>query len=246
MANAFIRKLEQFVTFGPEDRQLLDSVTSHTRLVAARTDLIREGEQPDDVRLILVGFACRYKILEDGTRQIIAYLVPGDFCDLHVFILNEMDHCIGTLSPCVVADIPRELVLRLTERPAIARALWWVTLVDEAVLRERVVDLGRRSAETRVAHLLCELLLRLRVVGLADDNAYELPITQAELADTVGLSGVHVNRVLQALRGQGLITFDGKSVTIPDPVGLTKFSGFNPNYLHLRKTHLAEPSRAAG
>lgn len=240
----FTRKLEQFAPLGDEDRRLLDAVTSRPRRVGARTDLIREGERPDDVHLILDGFACRYKLLPEGQRQIVAYLVPGDFCDLHVFILSEMDHCIGTLSPCTVVDIPREAVLRLTERPAIGRALWWATLVDEAIPRERVVDLGRRPAEQRVAHLLCELLLRLRAVGLADGDAYELPVTQTELADGLGLSNVHVNRVLQALRGQGLVTLDGKAVTIPDPDGLMALGGFNPNYVHLgRRPSRAEPDR---
>ena len=190
------------------------------------------------------GFACRYKLRANGSRQIMAYLVPGDFCDLHVFILREMDHTIATLSPCRVVDIPRERILELTERSALARALWWATLVDEATLREWLVNIGARSAEERIAHLLCELLLRLRVVGLADGAEYELPITQAELADTMGLSSVHVNRVLQRLRGDGLITLKGKQLVIPDPDRLIAFSGFTPNYLHLAQPNgPAERSR---
>lgn len=240
MNNVFTRKLEQFAPLGDEDRHLLEQITSRTRRVEARIDLIREGDRPDDVHLILDGFACRYKLLEDGKRQIVAYLVPGDVCDLHVFILSEMDHSIATLAPCSVVDIPREAVLRLTERPALARALWWSALVDEAVLRERVVDLGRRSAEERMAHLLCELLLRLRAVGLADGDAFDLPVTQGELADSLGLSTVHVNRVLQTLRGRGLIAFESRRLIVLNPGGLMAFGGFNPNYLHLGR----EPSRA--
>jgi CRP-like cAMP-binding protein len=196
------------------------------------------------VRLILEGFACRYKLLADGRRQIMAYLVPGDFCDLHVFILKAMDHTIATLSPCRVVDIPRERILELTERSALARALWWATLVDEATLREWLVNIGARSAEERIAHLLCELLLRLRVVGLADGAEYELPITQAELADTMGLSSVHVNRVLQRLRGDGLITLKSKHLVILDVERLNAFGGFTPNYLYLAAPNgLAERSR---
>jgi CRP-like cAMP-binding protein len=168
------------------------------------------------VHLILDGFACRYKLTDEGTRQIMAYLVPGDFCDLHVFILKEMDHSIATLSRCTVGDIPRDRILTLLERPAIAKALWWATLVDEAVLREGLVNIGRREAAERIAHLVCELLLRLRAVGLANGGGFELPITQAELADIVGLSDVHVNRSLQALREAGLITLKGKHLVILD------------------------------
>ena len=173
------------------------------------------------------------QVLADGKRQIMAYLVPGDFCDLHVFILKEMDHSIATLSRCSVVKIPRQRILELTERPAIARAFWWAALVDEATLREWLVNIGARPAEQRVAHLLCELLVRLRVVGLADGGRYELPLTQKELGDTTGLSNVHVNRVLRRLRGEGLITFKDKHLVILDVERLKAFSGFTPNYLHL-------------
>ena len=198
-----------------------------------RKDLIREGDEPRDVQLILEGFACRYKLLADGRRQIMAYLLPGDFCDLHIFILRRMDHSIATLSPCRVAAIPRRRILELTERPAIARAPWWATLVDEAVLREWLVNIGARPAEERIAHLLCELLLRLRTVGLASGGGYALPITQAEIADTMGLTNVHVNRVLQRLRAEGAITLEERRLVILDVDRLMAFSGFDPNYLHL-------------
>src|SRR5688572_17819099 len=130
--NILTRKLEAFAPLSEADKHLIDKVTARSRDVAARTDLIREGETPDDVHLILDAFACRYKITSDGKRHIMAYLVPGDFCDLHIFILKAMDHGIATLSPCTVVDIPREQVLELTASPAIARALRWVALVDEA------------------------------------------------------------------------------------------------------------------
>lgn len=231
--NLMTRKLELFAPLSDEDRLLLDDVIRETREAGPRVDLIREGESPDDVHLILEGFACRYKILKDGTRQIVAYMIPGDFCDLHVFILKAMDHSIGTLSRCKVVDIPRPRVLELTNRPSIARALWLATLVDEATLREWLVNIGARSAEQRVGHLLCELLLRLRAVGLAQGDSYELPITQAELADTMGLSTVHANRVLQRLRADKMISLSGKKLVILDLKALWAFSGFNPNYLHI-------------
>lgn len=233
MKNILIRKLEAFGPLSEDDRLLLDSVVCEPRQAAPRTDLIREGDAPSNVHLILEGFACRYKIIPDGTRQIVAYLVPGDFCDLHVFILKAMDHSIATLSRCKVIDIPRPRVLELTERPALARALWWATLVDEATLREWLVNIGTREAPERIAHLLCELHLRLKTVGLANGNSYELPVTQGELGDTVGLSTVHVNRSLQKLRDAELITLKGKHLVILDAKRLGEFSGFNPNYLHL-------------
>ena len=233
MENLLTRKLEVFAPLPEADKTLLDEVVREPRWIGQRLDLIAEGDAPTSVRLILEGFACRYKVLPDGKRQIMAYLVPGDFCDLHVFILKAMDHGIATLSPCKVVDITRRRVLELMERPAIARAFWWAALVDEATLREWLVNIGSRPAEERIAHLLCELLLRLRTVGLTDGGKFELPITQAELGQTMGLSTVHVNRVLQRLRGDGMITLKGKNLVIVDEEKLKVFSGFNPNYLHL-------------
>ncbi len=233
MANLLTRKLEAFAPLPEADKRLLDEGIRGPQEVGPREDLIREGDAPTDVHLILEGFACRYKLLADGTRQIMAYLVPGDFCDLHVFILKEMDHSIATLSRCTVVKIPRQRILELTDRPAIARALWWAALVDKATLREWLVNIGARPAEQRIAHLLCELLLRLRAVGLANGGQYELPVTQQELGDTMGLTNVHVNRVLQRVRGDGLITFKNKNLVILDVERLEAFSGFTPNYLHL-------------
>ena len=197
--------------------------------------MIREGDAPSDVHLVLEGFACRYKVLPNGQRSIFAYLVPGDFGDLHIFILKAIDHGIATLSPCTIVDIPRERVLEMLERPAIARALWWATLVDEATLREWLVNVGRRDAEAGLAHLFCELLLRLKSVGLAIGGEVTLPLTQEELGDTLGLSTVHVNRSLQALRAKGIIFFKDRRLVIPDVDRLRAMCHFNPNYLHLDK-----------
>jgi CRP-like cAMP-binding protein len=238
MTNRLTRKLEAFGPLPEADKRLLDEISRDARSVGPKTDLIREGDTPSDVNLILEGFACRYKVLPDGTRQIMAYLVPGDFCDLHVFILKAMDHSIATLSACKVVKIPRPRIMELMDRPAIARAFWWAALVDEATLREWLVNIGARTAEQRIGHLLCELLLRLETVGLASGDRYELPITQAELADTVSLTSVYLNRVLQRLRREGLITLQGKNLVITDVGRLKAFSGFNPNYLHLSEQSL--------
>ena len=233
MANLLTRKLEAFGALPESDRRLLDVAIGRPRAIPADHDLIREGDAPRDVRLILEGFACRYKLLKNGSRQIVAFLVPGDFCDLHVFILKAMDHSISTLSPAQVVDVPRERILEMMERPALARAMWWASLVDGAVLREWLLNIGQREAEQRIAHLLCELHARLKVVGLADGGRFALPITQAEIGDSLGLSAIHVNRSLQILRAENLISLRYRELVINEPERLRALAGFNPNYLHL-------------
>ena len=234
MANMLTRKLELFGDLHDDDKRALDEVIESRERLDAHQDIIREGDQPSDVHLVLEGVACRYKILPDGRRSIFAFLIPGDFCDLNVFILKTMDHSIATVSPCTIVRIPRGRVLSLSERPAIARALWWTTLVDEAVLREWLVNMGQRSAENSIAHLFCELHLRLRSVGLSNGGEFTFPLTQAELADTMGLSAVHVNRSLQSLRAQGLITLRSGRLVILDVDRLGASCQFNSNYLHLQ------------
>jgi CRP-like cAMP-binding protein len=237
MLNLFSRKLQNFAHLEQRDLDLLDRVVQRTRIVKASTDLITEGDQPSDVHLILKGFACRYKILQDGGRQIMAYLVPGDICDLHVFLLDHMDHSLGTLSECEVVDIPRNVILELLKSPSISQGLLLSTMVDEGTLREWLVNLGRREADQRVAHLMCELLARLRSVDLVGPgDTYNLPITQVELADTTGVSAVHVNRVLQRLRHEGLISFKDGELIVLNRRGLEELAGWNPNYLHLRRS----------
>jgi len=230
----FLRKLERFVNFSDDERALLKHHTRRTVEMPAKREIASEGQDPKYVHLIVSGFASRQKILEDGDRQIVAYLVPGDFCDLHVFILREMDHAISTLTPCTVAQLDSDDIAILCERPAIAKALWWSTLVDQSILREWLVNVGRRSAEERIAHLFCELMTRLGSVGLVDaENRFLLPVTQTELADTLGLTVVSVNRMIRNLRNQGMIALEGKQIVVRDVDRLKAFSGFTGNYLHL-------------
>ncbi len=234
MTNALISKLERGADLTAEDRARLEAVVRHPRRVGRRKDLILEGEAPTDVQLVLEGFACRYKVLASGRRQIMAFLIPGDFCDFHVAMLGTMDHAIATLTPCTMVAIPRETIADLTgQYPQIARALWWCTLVDEAILREWLVSMGQRPADQQVAHVLRELLVRLQSVGRATDTSYELPLTQQELGDALGLSVVHTNRSLQALRHEGLIVLANGRLTITDWPRMKDFAGFDPNYLHL-------------
>ncbi|OHV15517.1 cyclic nucleotide-binding protein [Methylorubrum extorquens] len=237
MQKALIRKLEGYEELSDQDRWALNGLVTKVRHVGARVDLIHEGDAPENVHLILDGFACRYKVLPNGQRQIMAFLVPGDFCDLNVFILDQMDHSIGTISACQVVDIPRQAIEEITaNHPRITRALWWCNLVDEAVLREWLVNLGSRQADERIAHLLCELLVRLEAVGLVRNDCYGFPFTQTDIADTMGLSNVHVNRTYRELRDTGLITLKHRILTIHDAGQLKAYCGFNPNYLHLMNT----------
>ena len=236
--NFLSRKLLNFGHLDQADLALLDAVVGKSRTVPPYVDLISEGDKPGDVHLVLRGFACRYKILQDGRRQIMAYLVPGDLCDLHVYLLDHMDHSVGTLAECQVVDVSRSSIQQLLERPAIARAMLMSTMVDEGMLREWLVNIGQRQAEPRIAHLLCELLARLRSVGLVSDGRYTLPLTQVELADTMGVTPVHMNRVVQSLRRKSLISLSGDQLTVLNAKGLEQEAGWNPNYLHLR----AKPS----
>ncbi|QNE33012.1 Crp/Fnr family transcriptional regulator [Sphingomonas sp. NBWT7] len=245
MDNPFIRKLEFGAKLTDEDRALLALVSRPTRLVPARRDIIGEGDPPSDVHLVMEGIACRYKLLPDGKRQIIALFLPGDICDLHVQILGWMDHSIGTLTECRLAALSPDVIDQLTANPRINRALWWSTLVDEGTLREWLVNMGQRSADRQIAHLLCELLFRFRLIGQADHNTFPLPLTQEELADTTGLTQIHVNRMLRDLRERGLIVIAAKRISVPDVAALADYCDFNDNHLHTRdprtKRGAAEP-----
>jgi len=235
MPNPLIRKLERFTRLSRDDRQVLEQASAEAvRQLGPREDIIREGEAPQAVNLILSGWACRYKHLEDGRRQIIALFLPGDLCGNPVFVLREMDHSIGTLTTAVVAQIARPRIeAMMLHRPRLTQALWWESLVGAAVQREWTVSLGQRDATERLSHLLCEIFLRLRAVGLAEGDRCDLPVRQAELADALGLSTVHVNRTLQELRAAKLIGLKGKTLTIPSLPALQDAAQFNPHYLHL-------------
>ncbi|MCB8822870.1 Crp/Fnr family transcriptional regulator [Microvirga rosea] len=234
MAIALIRKLEQFTRLSAEDKQVLTEITGRGRVFQPREDLVQEGDKPSQINVILSGWACRYKQLEDGRRSITGFMVPGDLCDQNIFILRQMDHSLGAITLVTVAEIPRAAFEELTlKHSRITQALWWATLVEIAIQREWTVNLGQRSAFERMAHLLCELYLRLQGVGLTRENSCEIPVTQAELADATGLTAVHVNRTLQDLRAVGLIALKGKTLTIPNLEALMQASLFNPNYLHL-------------
>ena len=234
MNNPLLRKLANFTQLSEDESNAVNECSQDVREFAAGEDVISQGDRTGGVKLLLDGFACRYKVLEDGRRQIVAYFVPGDLCDLRVFILKRMDHSIGAVVASKVATISPENILRLTHTyPTLTRALWWSTLVEEAIAREWLVNVGQRDALERTAHLFCELLYRFRAVGLNQGNSCTLPLTQVELAETLGLSSVHVNRTLQELRRRNLITLEGGTLTIQNLDELKELSFFNPDYLHL-------------
>ena len=235
MQNPFIQKLEHGCDLTDDDRVQIQRATAHPVPIAKGHTLIHEGDVPKNVHVFLEGFACRYKQMDNGKRQITAYLLPGDLCDLHVNILREMDHSIGTLTPCKVARVPPETIEWLmSSSPRINRALWWATLTDVSTCRAWMTSMGQQTGERQIGHLLCELLARLQAVGWADNNSYELPLTQREFGDTLGMSAVHINRSLQILRKQGLITWNDGRLTVVDAEKLKEFADFTPNYLHLK------------
>lgn len=231
---AVASKLEAFAKLSSDDRQALAEVSRNLRFVEARRDLISEGDRPRFVHLVLDGWACRYKQLPDGKRQIVSLFVPGDFCDLNVYILKQMDHSIGAITRLKVAMIsPDEMEALATSRARITQALWWNELVTAATQREWTLNIGQRTAYERIAHLLIELYIRLQNVGRAQDGRCDFPLTQNDLADATGLTAVHVNRTLQEIRKDGLIELERKQLHILDLERLMDIAMFNANYLHL-------------
>jgi len=235
--NPFITKLERRFVLATDVKTALQSATAHVHTIGPRTDLIRGGDTPEHLHLILHGFACRYKIASGGERCIISYLIPGDICDLNVSALGAMDYSIRTLSACEVMRIPHEVIDDLTTRyPILDRALRWCSAVEEAISREWLINVGRRVADQRIAHLLCEMLVRFNAINLVTTDSYNFPTTQADLGDATGLTVVHVNRVLQRLRNDKLIVFKERKVHVLDVNGLARLARFDQGYLHLTST----------
>ena len=218
-----------------EELAILDDLAvSGIRQVAAGDNLVLEGDVPTGSCLMLSGYSARYHVLSDGKRNISAVHVPGDFVDLHSLLLQPMDHGVVAISAASVALVPHARLRRLTEsHPHLSRLLWLSTLVDAAMHRRWLVAAGRLSPVGRVAHLLCELFVRLQTVNQVEGYRFWLPMTQAQLSDAMGLSTVHVNRTLQEMRRRGLITWSGADVEIMDWPALQSAAEFDPGYLNL-------------
>jgi CRP-like cAMP-binding protein len=228
-----VRRLERRSPLDQADREALLGLPHIVKRLSPNAHVVRDGDVPNYVTLLLSGFAYRYKLTGDGGRQIISFHCPSEFLDLQNGFLGIADHSVQMLTEGELALIaPGALEELALTRPAITRALWIDTLIDASIFREWVVNVGRRDSRTRVAHLLCEFSLRLEETGLASNHRYELPMTQEQLADAVGLTSVHVNRVLKQLGEEGLITRNRRSIVIEDWDRMRQAGDFNERYLH--------------
>jgi len=231
-----LMKLRARGSVSPGEEQVIRDAIADMRLLPTDHIAIHAGRAVDHSMLLLEGIMCRHKDLRDGQRQITELHIAGDFVDLHGFTLKRLDHNIMTMTPCQVALVPHANLERITEElPHLTRLYWFMTNMDAAIHREWEVSLGRRSAVSRVAALLCELKLRSEVVGLTEGLSYNLDLTQSDLAQCVGLTPIHVNRTLRELRETGLVQFRGGRVTINDWKGLVRVAEFDPAYLYLEK-----------
>ncbi len=232
------RMLSRFMALDAEDRAALSMLETGPPCVKeARSDIAREGENPTVIRLLVSGWACRYKDLPDGRRQIVGFFLPGDFCDLNVYILSELDHSIGALTPVRYFEIQPEQFQEVIEaRPRLVRALLWHEMVQAGIQREWLLSIGQRTPVERLAHLFVELYYRLKAVGLANGHGFEFPITQHNLAEANGLSLVHVNRTLQQMRRLGLIELADRQLKFLDFDALKTTAMFNSNYLHFNRS----------
>ena len=229
-----VRKLQGWEPLDESDRQALFALPIIVREVPRGHFVVREGDKPTHSCVLVSGFAYRQKIVRSGGRQILAIHVPGDLVDLQNSLLHSADHSVQALTDTVIARIPVEDVRQVAfARPAVGMAMWYDTLVDASIHREWTTNIGRRDALERVSHLLCEFGVRLEKAGLGHRSRYELPMTQEELGDCVGLTPVHVNRTLRTLDREGLIQRPGRSIVIDEWTQLASLGDFDSGYLHL-------------
>jgi len=236
MLESLYLNLGQHDALSEEEKALLAGAMSLEKYVAAGEDIVSEGTRPIHSTLIVDGLAARYKVLEDGGRQFTSLQIAGDFVDLHAFLLKTMDHGIIALSPCHVLKADHGKLKAITEQaPHLTRLLWLDTLVDGAIHREWIVAMGRRSKTSHLAHLICELFVRLQVVKKTRDMSFHLPLSQAQLADVLGLSVVHMNRVIGTLRRMNVINWTNHSIEILDWQRLVGLAEFDPTYLSMAR-----------
>ncbi len=239
MYSQLLRKLERFCPLTQTDKEtLLGSIRRPLRNVSRGEEIIAQGEVADDVRVLLSGWALRYKRLKDGRRQILSIVLPADICELNVHATTTMDHDIVAATPVVLGELARADVQALmTSNLALHRALSCNMQQSIGLLRESIVNIGQRNALERMANLFCELCVRLDLIGAYGSLSVHLPLTQADLAAATGLSTVHVNRTLQELRRMGLISLSGKDLRVLNVSGLKSLAMFDPAFLHLPGKH---------
>ena len=232
-----VRKLAYWQPLDAADRQALLALPHSVKRVEQHHYIIRERDKASHSCVLLSGFAVRHKIVGGGYRQICAIHMKGDVVDLQNSLLGMADHSVQMLTTGQIAMIPRDEVVRLAfERPAVGRAMWIDTLVDGSIFREWIANVGRRDARTRVAHLLCEFALRLKVAGLGSETGYQLPMTQEQIGDATGLTSVHINRTIKQLEADGLIDrVSPRAISIGDWKTLANAGDFDSHYLHLRE-----------
>ena len=229
-----IRNLELRAPLPEDDRKAMLGLSHTLRTLEPSSYTIREADPPNFCAVLISGFAYRQKLTGDGSRQIVALQIPGDALDLQHLFLDTADHNVQMLTRGQVAYVPRDELQELARsRPAIGHAILVKILVEASIFREWILNVGRRESRARLAHLLCELALRLNAEGLAEDYGYELPMTQEQLADAVGLTPVHVNRTLKALEAEGLIMRKRRTISFPDWERMRGVGDFNQRYLHL-------------
>jgi CRP-like cAMP-binding protein len=236
MITTHLKKLRQRFEISADEERAIRAAVAGTRKIGADKVLIRQGQELNECLLLVSGWLARSKDLAGGERQMTELHVTGDFPDLHGFTLKRLDHDLLTLSECTLAVVPHDRVRQMTERfPRLARIYWFSTNMDAAIHREWALSLGKRSAISRMAHLFCELHVRLDVVGQTRGDSYDFPLTQRELAECLGLTAVHANRTLQELRRRGLIALENREVSLLDRSGLESVAEFDPSYLYLEK-----------
>ena len=236
MIEAHLRKIRARADISDEEERAIGDLASEVTEIPADRTIVRHDQELNHSILLLSGWLARAKDLASGQRQLAELHVAGDFADLHAFTLKYLDHDVISLSRCRLALIPHERLTELTENfPRLARIYWLLTNIDASIQREWTLSLGRRSAVQRMAQLFCELNVRLSIAGLAQEDSYEFPLTQTELAECLGLTSVHVNRTLQALRRDGLIDLEGRRLTIHDLDALKRVAEFNGRYLYVEK-----------
>lgn len=232
--DAMIARYEKRAPLGADGRAALKGLPFEIRTYQPHSYMVREGERATTCKLIIDGLAYRHKVTVEGARQIVSLHIAGDFIDLEGSLLPRADHNVQVLSTCTMAEVPRAAVEDLIHRHgAVAHAMWVDTLIDASVYREWVVNVGRRDARQAMCHFLCEFGSRLEGAGLAKAHGYELPMTQEQLADTLGITPVHVNRVLRELDHERVVVRHKRFIEVPDWERLRKIAGFSDLYLHL-------------
>jgi CRP-like cAMP-binding protein len=236
IVTSFLRALEKRDDLSDREVEIVQGLFGRPRFVSAKRDIISEGDSPSDSCLILEGLAGRYSIVRDGRRQISAVHLAGDFIDLHSLLLAKMDHSVTALTDCQVCYVAHAALREVTENePHLARLFWMLTIIDAATHRRWLLTAGRLAAGAQLAHFLCEMYVRATVVELAEGLTFRLPISQIEISDVLGLSVVHVNRIVQDLRARRLIRWQSDVVEILDWPALAALAEFDPTYLNLEK-----------